>query len=123
MKNDTRRSVNESRLLDLKSVCNHPAGTQGCVCARCPHAWFMCEGDVCVCVLGGASVMRGVFALPPVLVSPTGIPLLPAAAGLCIYCMYMKERCPWTRMEITRYNPAVAASFDKHDSQLTRWTV
>lgn len=43
----------------------------------------------------------------------------PPYRGLCGYCMYMMERCRWTRMQIALVLPQVSVFFDKDDSWLT----
>ena len=43
----------------------------------------------------------------------------PPYRGLCGYCMYMMERCRWTRMQIALVLLQVSVFFDKDDSWLT----
>lgn len=78
-----------------------------CLCSLPTHfvlVWRRHDGGD-----GGGGLGLGLFTPVPVLVSPIGLPVLPTAAGLCVYCMYMIERCLWTRMQIA------------HSSSLKSW--
>lgn len=99
MTNDTRRSrINwgywiyrmYNHLEDIENVFV-PAAHTFCSCVKAT-----CRGK------GREGCAVHTTAAAAVLVSPIGLPVLPTAAGLCVYCMYMMERCLWTRMHIAR---------------------
>lgn len=80
------------------------------------HTFCSCVKATCKGNGGGGDVL-GLFTLLPVLVSPIGIPVLLTAAGLCVYCMYMTERCLWKMdADSTLVVPQAVAFFDRGDS-------
>lgn len=86
---------------------NHSAGTRGCVCARCPHARFMCEGNV-----WGSGGLR--TATCPCVTHRNS---RPPGSGRPLCLLYVYERkVPLDKDgESAFIIPGVTASFDKDD--------